>query len=129
MAIKLSSLGLRANWKYLRFQNALYPKNHHDIAQKSWLLKQTQVSCTNYIKQQSQEGIFEVVQSYLYCKWNFISLKDYGMLLCIRNIHGPQLSNEYLKEAIYPPIKKYKNENEEQEVRKCFQLRNSYCSL
>ena len=38
----------------------------------------------------------------------------------MRNIHGPQLKNEYLKEAIYPEIKKYKNATEEEEVNRIF---------
>ena len=33
-----------------------------------------------------------------------------------RSIHGPALPNEYTKEANYPPIKQYKNSDEEEEV-------------
>ena len=33
-----------------------------------------------------------------------------------RKIHGPQLTNEYRKEAVYPPIKKFKSKRDEEEV-------------
>ena len=38
------------------------------------------------------------------------------MVSGVRKIHGPQLTNEYRKEAVYPPIKKFKTKREEEEV-------------
>ena len=57
---------------------------------------------------------------YIFLKWLNIFYKNNGALSCVRNIHGPQLKNEYLKEAIYPAIKNYKNATEEEEVNRIF---------
>ena len=38
-----------------------------------------------------------------------------------RKIHGPQVRDEYTKEANYPPIKQYDNRDEEEEVNLIFE--------
>ena len=55
--------------------------------------------------------------------WFPINSSIYEFKVCTpisleRGIHGPQLNNEYKKEAIYPPIKPFKNKTEEEEVSK-----------
>ena len=119
MAINLSSPGLRANWKYLTTHNALFSKNVRELVQRTPSQKIYKVSTSLAILYWCLIGLISKLCQIVLCiflKWQNVFFKNNGALLCVRNIHGPQLKNEYLKEAIYPAIKKYKNATEEEEV-------------
>ena len=122
MAINLSSPGLRANWKYLTTHNALFSKNVRELVQRTPSLKIYKVSisliilyCIIGLTTKLNQIIL-----FIFLKWKNIFFQNNGALSCVRNIHGPQLKNEYLKDAIYPEIKKYKNATEEEEVNRIF---------
>ena len=111
MAINLS-LGLRGNWKYKYIHKALSPRYQNELVDRISLLKIIQV-CLNILlisKLMLNHALFLKQIQYIY------PLKVNGIVCSERKIHGPQLTNEYRKEAVYPPIKKFKSKRDEEEV-------------